>query len=106
MGLIQNPNIDTSEGDWQNVMGAFPSIKVGVGEYCSAVLGIEPQKLEKPTPFSMYQDQGREKKMIYSRLPYDKLKRIQRLRSKTTKHPVFGSYSDKVDGISNEMKRQ
>ena len=103
MGALQEPKTD---GDWQNVMGAFPSIKLGVGQYCSSILGIAPQELERPTPFSMYKDEDRKDKMIYSRVPFDKLDRIQRMRDKTTKFPVFGSYSEEVGGITNEMKRQ
>ena len=114
MGPIHDASLDPKEDSWQNVMGAYPSTKTGITQYCTAILGLDINDLPAPTPFIMYSDKvyskeedkkKRKDKMVYGRVPYDKMKSMYRMRTSDTKDPIFGSYSDDVDGISNEMKR-
>lgn len=103
-GKNHDDNPDNSRAQWKNVLGAFPSIKQGQTVYCSNILGDTPPNLEEPTPFRIFKDQNRAQETIYSRVAFDSLEKVQRLRHIHDKTPIFGSHSEK-HGVTSQMKK-
>jgi len=121
---------DTVEdGEWQNALGTFPSIKarrwrctqtvrgsshraqVGQSMYCSKMLEKNTITYHKQKErFRMFEHEpfgGRQDPGIATRVRFDDVVGdVFRLRDQQTKAPVFGSYSADVDGITPELAQR
>jgi len=108
-----------ADGKWKNVLGTFPSLKVGSSMYCSAVLGTEgPQNTnagkKRLRIFKKESDKGvgRSNPSIYTRIRFEDLQGdVYRLRSPDDFSSVFGSYGrssnqNPLDGITPAMAQQ
>lgn len=104
---------------WKNILGTFPSLKVGTSMYCSAVLGTEkPQNVVAgKRRLRVYEDEnipgdGRTNPSIYTRVNFDDITgNVYRMRNPDDFSSVFGSYSrsvnqDPLDGITPAMAQQ
>jgi hypothetical protein len=104
---------------WKNVLGTYPSLKVGVSMYCSAVLGTErPQNIvagkQRLRVFKedKLPGEGRTDPSIYTRINFDDITgNVYRMRNPDDFSPVFGSYSRSanqapLDGITPAMAQR
>lgn len=100
------------DGEWQNALGAYPSIKVGQSMYCSAILEKDTISYHKQKQrFRFFEHEsdatGRSVPSIATRVRFEDVSGdIFRLRDTGTKAPVFGSYSEAVDGITPELAQR
>jgi len=101
-----------SDGEWQNAIGTFPSIKVGQTMYCSSILEKNTVSYHaRKQRFRAFENEsggsGRANPSIATRVRFsDVVGDVFRLRDAASKTPVFGTYSEDVDGITPEMAQR